>query len=133
MEVKADFKNLKITPKKLRLLLPEIKKLTPIQSLDYLYYSPKKGAKIFYKAIKSAINNAKNNFKISDDLLKFKVLTVNEGQKLKRFKPGGRGTVKPFKKRFSHIKIVLTAEEKKEIKQPDTTKKAVDKKLKVKR
>lgn len=109
MEATAYFKNLHISPKKLRFILPEIKKMTPAQSLDHLYYSPRKGARIFYKAVKSAIDNAKYTLKVSEDLLKFKVFTVEQGNVLKRFRPGGRGTAKPYKKRFSHVKIVLEA------------------------
>jgi len=109
MESKTYIKNIKISPKKLRFLLPAIKKLTPSQSLSHLLYSPKKGARFFYAAIKSAINNAKNTLKTNEDLLKFKLLTVEEGQKLKRFKPGGRGTPRVILRRFSHIKIILEA------------------------
>lgn len=109
MESKTYIKNLKISPKKLRFLLPAIKKLTPVQALPHLMYTPKKGARLFYTAIKSAINNAKNTLKINEDLLKFKLLTVEEGQKLKRFKPGGRGVAKIILRRFSHIKIILEA------------------------
>jgi len=36
-------------------------------------------------------------------------LTVEEGQKLKRYLPGSRGNVKPIKRRMSHIKIILEA------------------------
>jgi len=107
MEFKAYIKNVKISPKKLRFFLPAIKKLTPKESLDYLYYMPNKAAKILYKAIKTAIDNAKNISKTREDLLKFKLLAVEEGLKLKRYCPGGRGTVKPFERRYSHIKIVL--------------------------
>lgn len=113
MESKTVIKNVRISPKKLRFLLKEVKKLTPKQALDYLYYTPKKGAKLLYQAIKSAINNAKNYLKVDEDLLKFKVLAVDEGIKLKRYRPGGRGTVKPYKRRFSHITMVLVKEEEK--------------------
>lgn len=115
MESTTVIKNVRISPKKLRFLLPEIKKLTPKESLSYLLYTPKKGAKILYGAIKSAINNAKNYLKINEEELKFKVIAINEGLKLKRYQPGGRGTVKPYKKRFSHIKITLTGKENKPI------------------
>jgi large subunit ribosomal protein L22 len=81
-----------------------------VEATNVLYYSPKRSARIFYKAIKSAINNAKQTLKVSDDLLQFKLFTVEEGQKLKRYLPGSRGNVKPVKKRYSHIKIVLTAQ-----------------------
>jgi len=109
MESRAYIKNLKISPKKLRFLLPTIKKMTPAESLAYLFYTTKKGAKFFYQAIKSAINNAKQTMKVNEDVLKFKLLTVEEGRKLKRYQPGGKGVAKPIRKKYSHIKIILTA------------------------
>ncbi|OGK11852.1 hypothetical protein A2954_05715 [Candidatus Roizmanbacteria bacterium RIFCSPLOWO2_01_FULL_37_12] len=111
MEVKTYSKNLRISPKKLRFLLPEIKKLSPAEAIVYLFYTPNRSAKIFYKSIKSAITNAKNVLKIDDKMLRFKHLSVEEGHKLKRFRPGGRGTAKPILKRFAHIKIIIEAEE----------------------
>lgn len=111
MEYKAYIKNVRISPKKLRFFLPAVKKLKPVDALDYLFYLPNKGAKILYKSIKSAIDNAKNLSKSDINLLKFKLLTVEEGFSFKRFRPGGRGTIKPYKKRTSHIKIILTDQE----------------------
>ncbi|MCR4312671.1 MAG: uL22 family ribosomal protein, partial [Candidatus Roizmanbacteria bacterium] len=39
----------------------------------------------------------------------FKLLSVEQGQKLKRYKPGSRGNAKPINRRMSHIKIILEA------------------------
>lgn len=119
MESISYFKNLKVTPKKLRMLLPQIKKMTPSQALISLYYSNNKPSKVFYKAIHSALTNAKHTLKVEEDLIQFKLLTIEEGQKLKRYRAGGRGTAKPFARKFAHIKIVLhsTAPEKKETKE----------------
>lgn len=111
MEARAYLKNLKISPKKLRFLLPAIKKLKPVDALDYLLYTPKRTARVYYKAIKSAITNAKKVLNVDENNLEFSLLTIEEGQKLKRFKSGGRGGVKPIVKRFSHIKIILKAKE----------------------
>lgn len=111
MEAKSYSKNLKISPKKLRFLLPEIKKMSPSDALVSLLYMPQKPAKIFYKTISSAIANAKNVLKVDEKLLKFKHLSVEQGNKIKRFRAGGRGTAKPILRRFAHIKIVLETEE----------------------
>jgi len=107
MESKTYLKNLRASPKKLRFLLPAIKKMKPLIALDYLYYAPNKMAKILYKAVKSAITNAKNTLKVNDDVLEWSLLTIEQGRALKRFKPGSRGNAKPIKKRFAHIKIIL--------------------------
>jgi large subunit ribosomal protein L22 len=111
MESTTVIKNVRISPKKLRFLLSGIKKLSPKEALVYLLYTPKKGAKILYQAIKSSISNAKNYLKIGEERLKFKVIAINEGLRLKRYHPGGRGTTKPYKKRFSHIIITLIGED----------------------
>ena len=102
-------KNLKITPKKLRFYLKAVKKMSPSESLRFLYYGKQKATSVLYKSIESAISNAKLALKVSPDLLTFKLLTVEEGQKLKRYLPGSRGNVKPIKRRMSHIKIILEA------------------------
>ena len=110
-EVSAYIKNLPITPKKLRFLLPSVKKLSPKEALEKLPYVNKKAAQFFYKAIKSAVDNAKNLYGVNENMLKFKLLTVEEGIKLKRWRAGSRGRAKPYMRRRSHIKIVLQVEE----------------------
>lgn len=106
METTAYIKNIKISPKKIRFLLPAIKKLSPSKALDVLFYSPEKSAKILYKAIKSALTNAKAAG-VDETGLVFKVLTVEGARKLKRFRAGGRGMAKSIMKRYSHIKVIL--------------------------
>jgi ribosomal protein L22 len=109
MESKAYFINLPVSPKKVRFYLPAIKKLKPIDSLDYLFYERTDAAGILHKAIKSAISSARQLLKVEDNLLNFKLLTVEQGQKLKRFRPGSRGNARPINRRMSHIKIILEA------------------------
>lgn len=115
MESTTYFKNVRMSPKKLRFFTESIKKMTPVQALQVLLYSPEKPSQVFYKSIHSAIANAKQTLKVADDLLQFKTLMVEEGQKMKRYRPGGRGTARMIRKRSSHIKIVLTAKEGAEI------------------
>ena len=104
-------KNIDITPKKLRYYLLAVKKMTPTSTLDFLFYGRQRATQVLYQAVKSAISNAKQSLKVSEDLLKFKLFTIEEGQKLKRYRPGGRGTPKPVVKKKSHIKIVLVKSE----------------------
>lgn len=129
MESITYLKNVKSTPKKLRLYLNQIKKLSPQDALDYLMYSTNKQSKLYYKALHSAIANATNTLKVSPDMLQFKLFTVEEGQKLRRYQAGSRGSAKPILKRFSHIKIILTekATEKKELPVQDVKKETTKK------
>lgn len=107
MESITYFKNIRIPATKLRLLLPSIKRMKPVDALDYLFYYPNKPAKIFHKLINSALDSAKKVLKVDANLIKFKVLLVEEGHKIKRYRPGPRGMVNPIKKRFSHVKVIL--------------------------
>ncbi len=109
MEVKAYFVNLKVSPKKARFYLPAIKKMKPVESLEYLMYENTDAAVILYKAIKTAVSSARQILKVEDNLLNFKLLSVEQGQKLKRYRPGSRGNAKPINRRMSHIKIILEA------------------------
>src|SRR3990167_5459526 len=111
MDSTTYLKNLQISPKKLRFYLQIVKKYDPVSLMDYLFYERTAAGKILYKAIQSALSNAKSVLKTNDDMLKFKLFTVEEGQKIKRYRPGGRGTPKPIVKRKSHIKIVLEVKE----------------------
>lgn len=63
--------------------------------------------------------------KVQADVLQFKLLTIEEGRKLNRFKAGSKGMAKPIVRRYSHIKIVLV-----EKAQPKKTEKKSEKKEK---
>ncbi|MBI3620511.1 50S ribosomal protein L22 [Candidatus Roizmanbacteria bacterium] len=127
MEAITYFKNLKVSPKKLRFLLSAVKKLKPAQAVDYLYYSPQKAGRVLYKVLQSAIANGKSTLKTDASLLQFKLLTVEEGQRMKRYRPGGRGTAKPIRHEYSHVKVILQSTAptvKLEIKEKEKTVKA---------
>ena len=109
MESITYLKNIKIAPKKLRFYVGTIKKMSPENAMRVLFYMHEKPGRVFYQAVKSAVNNAKNALKVQEDLLQFKALIIEEGQKLKRYHAGSRGSAKPYKKRLSHIKIIMSA------------------------
>ncbi len=100
-------KNLKVSPKKLRMIRDNIFKMSPKEALDYLLYAPTKPAKTYYKVLNSAIQNAVNSLKVQADVLQFKLLTIEEGRKLNRYKAGSKGMAKPIVRRYSHIKVIL--------------------------
>ncbi len=108
-ESKTYLKNINISPKKLRFYLQAVKKMSPSTAIETLFYGRQRATKVLYQAVKSAVSNAKQALKVTDDLLKFKTFTIEEGQKLKRYRPGSRGTPKPIFKRKSHIKIILVS------------------------
>ncbi len=107
MESLTYLKNLKVTPKKMRMLRDLIVKKSPQDALDYLHYSTTKAAQTYYKVLHSAIANATHVLKVRPDMLQFKVLTIEEGRRLKRYNAGSKGMAKPMVRRFSHVKVIL--------------------------
>ncbi|HEX8923311.1 MAG TPA: uL22 family ribosomal protein [Patescibacteria group bacterium] len=102
-------KNIKISPRKLRLLANTIKKLSPVVALSQIQFVNTKSARVLSKALKTAIANAKNNYGLNADTLKFDQILVNEGMKIKRMDKGhgarfARGLIM---KRHSRLNIVL--------------------------
>jgi len=108
-DVTAKLKYYHMAPRKVRLVADLIrgKKINAVMS--QLVFSTKKSAPTILKLLKSALSNAKHNFKIDADKkdLYIKEIRVDEGPPMKRYKTGWRGTTKPFKRRTSHILIVL--------------------------
>ncbi len=106
-EVKTKARNLPITPRKLRLVVKMVRGRTPKDLLEYLPLIPKKGAKIFYKVLKTALADAEHNFSLTKDKLRFKEVRVDEGVVMKRWRPVSRGRAHTYKRRRSHLTIVL--------------------------
>lgn len=107
MEVTASAKSLRISTRKVRLVADSIRKMSAKKALDTLSLVEKRSAASLIKILKSAMANAVNNAKISADDLVIDQLIVTEGPFLKRFHASTRGRIHPYKKRSSHIKIVL--------------------------
>lgn len=100
-------KNLQNSPRKLRLVADMVRKMDPYQALDTLQFTSNAAANPLLKAIKTVLANAGRK-----EGLSFKSIEINEGLKMKRYRVGtaGRGRGRPYKKRLSHIKIILTDE-----------------------
>lgn len=111
MESVTYLRNIRIAPKKLRFLQHELVKTDLLKALEILKYTPRHSARIWRKAISTAINNAKQTLKVTENMLELKALAVDQGFVMKRFRAGARGTAKSIKKRFSHIKITLATKD----------------------
>ncbi len=110
MKASATAKYIRVAPRKLLNLVGAIKNLRPTEALAKLEYTEKSGAKHLYKVIASAISNAKN-LQIADATgLTFEKIEVLPGSAMKRFRAVSRGMAHTYKKRMSHIRVVLTEE-----------------------
>lgn len=117
MEIKAHLRYLRIAPRKVRLVADLIRGKPVKEAEKILNFVPKKAALPLLKLLKSAIANAKNNFKIEEKTLFISKILVNEGPKLKRIFPRARGRADIIQKKMSHITLVLDKIEKKQNKE----------------
>jgi len=108
MDVTSTYKFARISARKARDVAREIQGLPVSDALDILNFTPRKGAELFSKTVKTALADAENNFEISVDGLFVKSAVVGEGPTFKRFKARARGSAAAIRKRTSHLTVVLS-------------------------
>ena len=126
--MKAHASQVRISTRKVRLVADSIRNMSAADALLSLGMTKKHGSYALIKALRSAMANAVNNNKLSGDNLVIARLEVNEGPFLKRFHASTRGRVHGYKKRSSHITIVLKEKEVKVMKPSLPTQKVEEKK-----
>ncbi len=113
MEVIAQAKFVRQTPRKLRLTADEIRGLSALEAETVLKSLNKKSARLLLKTLRQGMANAENNFKLNKEDLKIKRLEIGEGPQMKRYRFVAKGRIHQILKRMAHIKIVLEGKEKK--------------------
>ena len=108
MEVRAVGKYLRVSPYKVRLIADMVRGKKVEEALTILKFLPKKSGRLINKTLRSAVANAENTQTIDVDTLVIKTILVDEGPKLKRWRPRAMGRATRILKRTSHITMVLT-------------------------
>lgn len=104
--MKAELKNYRQSPRKVRLLADLVRGKDVKQALAMLKFIEKRAAGPFAKVILSAVANATQQG-ASTDRLYVKTVAVNKGEVLRRFMPRARGSASPINRRSSHITVEL--------------------------
>jgi len=107
MEVRAAAKYIRISPRKIRLIMDQIRGKRIEEAVNLLSFSSQKGAFILRKLINSAVANANENYDIDVDTLYIKRVFADEGPTLKRFRPRAMGRATSIRKRTSHLTVIL--------------------------
>ena len=105
--MKAYWQNIRISPKKLRVVAEVIRGQDAETALDFLKYAPKKGADILYKVLHSAVSNASHNDKQEKNSLYISSLIIHKWIVYKRGNPVSRWRMHPILKRTSNIVLEL--------------------------
>ena len=108
MEARAIAKNVKIAPRKARLVIDLVRGKSVVEADIILANMNKEAARLIRKVLTSATANAENNLGLKKEDLKVSQAYIDEGLVMKRMKFGSRGHVDPIKKRTSHITIVVS-------------------------
>jgi large subunit ribosomal protein L22 len=120
MKVKAKLKNIRISPRKVRISADIVRGCNIEEAIFRLDNTVKKANEPIKKMLLSAVANAENNFNLDKDSLVITDIQVGEGITIKRWMPRAYGRASSILKRSSHISMVLEGKE--------STKKVVKKK-----
>lgn len=108
MEAVAKYKGARISAQKARLIADQIRGKKVDEALVLLAFSPKKGAKIISKLLRSAAANAEDLNASDIDALRIEKIQVGEGITLKRFRARAKGRGTRILKRTSNIEIIVS-------------------------
>ena len=107
MEVRAVARFVRISPRKIRLVMDRIRGKKVEEAVNMLSFAPQKGARILKKLLDSAVANALENSGLDVDTLYVMRVYADEGPILKRWRPRAQGRATRIRKRTSHLTIVL--------------------------
>ncbi len=113
MQSKAHTKWLRMSPRKVRRVVDQIRGKSAADAVTILRFMPYSAAREVEKVLKSAMYNRVHAAKqpISEDEagdLKIVEVFADQGPTLKRIQPRARGRWYPILKRSSHITLVLS-------------------------
>ncbi len=107
MLVKAYARHIRMSSRKVRLVIDLIRGARVVKAQTQLQFANKAAAEPVLKLLNSAIANAVHNFQLNKDDLFIKAVMADEGPILDRWQPRAHGRAFPIRKRTTHISIVL--------------------------
>lgn len=106
---RATAKYIRISPRKVQVVIDLIRGKKVDEALAILAYTPKSASPVVEKLLESAIANAENNLQLDRGSLYVAEVYANQGPTLKRYWARSHGRADVILKRSSHITIVLDA------------------------
>ena len=106
MEAKAITRYLRISPRKLRLVLNTIRRKSVDEAFSILSALPQKGARLVSKTLKSAQANAFVK-KMDENRLFIREIKADGGPVMKRYMSRSMGRADVILKRMAHLTVVL--------------------------
>jgi large subunit ribosomal protein L22 len=107
MEARAITRFVRLSPRKVRLVVDQIRGKGVEEALNILKFVPKRSAGVIAKTLRTAVANAENTQSVDVDRLYVKRVMVDEAGMWKRFMPRAQGRATLIRKRLSHITIIV--------------------------
>ncbi|MCL2105980.1 MAG: 50S ribosomal protein L22 [Oscillospiraceae bacterium] len=107
MEATAKVTYVRITPRKVKIVLDLIRNQPVDKALAILKYTPKAACEPLIKLLNSAKANAENNHNMDPDRLYVAEVFVGQGPTLKRMRARAKGSSTRINKKTSHITLTL--------------------------
>lgn len=107
MKVHATLKNLRIAPRKVRLVTHSLIGVDAREALVQLDKQVKRSSRPITDLLKSAMANARNNNGLDEENLYILEIRVGDGLRLKRWLPRAFGRATPLLRRGSNVTIIL--------------------------
>jgi len=111
MEAKAKVTHIRISPRKVRIVIDLIRNKPVGMAVAILKNTPKAASAVVEKLLHSAVANAENNHNMNVDSLYISQIYADQGPTLKRIMPRAKGMATRINKRTSHITLVLAEKE----------------------
>ncbi|MFW5885025.1 MAG: 50S ribosomal protein L22 [Patescibacteria group bacterium] len=118
MQVKASLKNYRKSARKVREVVNPLKGVGVEEAAAQLMVWRKGSCEDLLKLLRSAVANAKNNFKLNEEDLYISEIKVNEGMTMKRWRARAYGRAAKIMKRTCHVDLILGVSESKKEKEP---------------
>ena len=107
MEARAELKHIRISPRKVKIVLDLIRNKPCDVAMATLKLTPKAASEPLMKLLKSAMANAENNHNMDDGSCYVSDSWCGEGVTLKRIRPAAKGSAHRILKRTSNIVLVV--------------------------
>ena len=106
-ESRAYLKYVRISPRKVQIVLDLIRNKPADLAMAILKHTPKAACEPLEKLLKSAMANAETNHNMDITKLYVAECAVSQGPTLKRIRPRAQGRAYRINKKTSHITLVL--------------------------
>ena len=106
MQVRAKVTNIRVSPRKARLVVDAVRGKRVMDAIAIAKFLPQRTAEDVEKLLRSVAANAENNYDLDPEDLWIKEIFADEGPSFRRFKAKARGRVGRITRRNTHITVI---------------------------